>query len=92
MAHAKAQEYHCCFLICQVICSDVIEESAQVIGKSQSMRKEGPRTDEERERWKWRWGMERREGGVDKLEAKERQTNQTETPAAERIKEGMNRK
>lgn len=38
------------FLICQVICYSVIEETAHVIGKSQSMREEGERTDEERER------------------------------------------
>lgn len=65
------------FLICQVICYSVIEETAHVIGKSQSMREEGVRIDEERERegdeggdggrgWGWRGG----EGGADKLEAK----------------------
>lgn len=43
------------FLICQVICYSVIEESAHVIGKSQSTREEGVRTDEEGERWCWRW-------------------------------------
>lgn len=35
------------FLICQVICYSVIEETAHVIGKSQSRRKEGARTNEE---------------------------------------------
>lgn len=47
MAHAKAQKYQLCFsLICQVICYSVIEETAHVIGKSQSMREAGARTDE----------------------------------------------
>ena len=44
------------FLICQVICYSVIEESAHVIGKSQSTREEGARTRREGER-------ERDEGG-----------------------------
>lgn len=48
------------FLICQVICYSVIEETAHVIGKSQSMSEEGARTDEGRERQRER---ERDEGG-----------------------------
>lgn len=48
------------FLICQVICYSVIEESAHVIGKSQSTREEGARTDEEGERW-WRGRGEKEE-------------------------------
>ncbi len=38
------------FLICQVICYSVIEETAHIIGRSQSTRKEDARMDEERER------------------------------------------
>lgn len=70
MAHAKAQKYQLCFffLICQVICYSVIEETAHVIGKSQSMREVGARTDEEGERW---WGRRGgRGGGEDKLDVK----------------------
>lgn len=56
------------FLICQVICYSVIEETAHVIGKSQSMREVGARTDEEGERW---WGRRGgRGGGEDKLDVK----------------------
>lgn len=44
------------FLICQVICYSVIEETAHVIGKSQSMSEEGARTDEGRERQREREG------------------------------------
>lgn len=67
IAHAKAQKYQPCFfffLICQVICYSVIEESAHVIGKSQSTREEGARTDEEGERWRWRWWRGRGEKEV----------------------------
>lgn len=62
------------FLICQVICYSVIEETAHVIGKSQSMSEEGARTDEGRERERGMkvegLGGEGGEGGTDKLEAK----------------------
>lgn len=66
------------FLICQVICYSVIEETAHVIGKSQSMSEEGARTDEGRERGREEergmkvegLGGEGGEGGTDKLEAK----------------------
>lgn len=55
------------FLICQVICYSVIEETAHVIGKSQSTSEEGARTDEGRERqreregWRWKGWVERGE-------------------------------
>lgn len=49
----------------------MIEETAHVIGKSQSTREEGARTDEEGERWWWRWwGRRGGGGGEDKLDAK----------------------